>query len=146
MEWKRIEGFYPYEVNRNGEVRNSNTGRILNKIRASKCKCICVRMKGTFKSVNKVVYETFVGKIKKGYMAYNIDGDYQNNKLENIGIKKMGNPKKVIRIDEDGKETKYNSVIEAAKANYINYQSISSCLVGHIKTSAGYRWRYADTV
>lgn len=142
MEWRRIKGCYPFEINENGDVRNSNTGNVIKKI--YKRKGCYVFIKGGTKSVFKIMYQTFIGDMPSGGVAYCIDGNRENTKLENVGIRQRA--RAVVRIDKEGIETPYMSIEEASLDNFVTYQAIENCLCGVVATSAGYRWRYLNDV
>lgn len=58
--------------------------------------------------------------------------------------KDNGKQKQVLKLDPStGEELDfYLSINDAAKDNYVSYQSISRCLLGYSETCVGYRWAY----
>ncbi len=52
--------------------------------------------------------------------------------------------KPVIRIDDDGNTTLYDSIKDAANANGVPSSSVISCLKGISHKSAGYKWKYKN--
>jgi hypothetical protein len=52
----------------------------------------------------------------------------------------------VIRIDEDGTETRYDSVADAGRAMNGCRTGIHQCCNGKSKTAHGYKWRYAKEI
>lgn len=118
------------------------------------------------KRMNRLVWETFVGDIPKGYDVHHKnhirtdnrlenlelieDGEhskmhYEENKenLDNIRIKKRS--MKVLQYTLDGEFiAEYPSTSEAAKINNINSGGISNCCNGIQKSAYGYIWKYKN--
>ena len=71
---------------------------------------------------------------------------YNNLHIRN-GIKNRNNKysKRINRLDEENNilET-YPSISEASRKMGVSVQTISKCLNGKQKHSAGYKWKYAD--
>ena len=51
-------------------------------------------------------------------------------------------PHPVVKIDDNGTETIYKSVADAAKENNMNRSSVHRCCTGKAKTGGGYKWKY----
>lgn len=118
------------------------------------------------KRMNRLVWETFVGEIPKGYDVHHKnhirtdnrlenlelieDGEhskmhYEENKenLDNIRIKKRS--MKVLQYTLDGEFiAEYPSTSVAAKINNINSGGISNCCNGIQKSAYGYIWKYKE--
>lgn len=118
------------------------------------------------KRMHRLVWETFVGEIPKGYDVHHKnhirtdnrlenlelieDGEhskmhYEENKenLDNIRIKKRS--MKVLQYTLDGEFiAEYPSTSVAAKINNINSGGISNCCNGIQKSAYGYIWKYKE--
>jgi hypothetical protein len=51
-------------------------------------------------------------------------------------------PHPVVKIEDNGTETIYKSVTDAAKENNVNRSSVHRCCTGKAKTGGGYKWKY----
>ena len=61
--------------------------------------------------------------------------------------KRDGRSHRVDMFTPDGKYiTTYNSMTEAAKKHSVSTNAIWLCCIGKTKTSAGYKWKYSDTL
>lgn len=108
-EWKWIKGF-------EGAYSISNTGKIRHKsremsVKNSKGWYLTVRLyDGEIwhtKRIHRLVYETFVGEIPKGYHIHHIDENKQNNNLDNL---KMLSSKEHLSISAN-KPSTYASMV-----------------------------------
>ena len=153
-EWRDINGY-------EGLYRISNCGRILRWI-GNKWKPICLnknvkylrvtlsqKCKRKSFRVNRLVYETFIGKIPAGYEVHHMDGDRLNNCIGNLNaisekvhnrIHREANPnivkgivdyqkniraKRVIQLTLDGRfVAEYPSYKEAERRTGISCTSI----------------------
>ena len=87
--WKNIINFENiYQVSNDGIVRNKKTGRILKQFTNNITKHLFVFLyKDSIRKIIKVhrlVLETFVGPCPPGMECRHLDGNPQNNKLENL--------------------------------------------------------------
>jgi hypothetical protein len=90
--WVPIDGFDPYEVSDQGVVRNSNTGRILKQYDNGRDTIFVTLSRGGqkySKSVRRLVATTFIGEPMEDDVAIPIDGDYSNNRADNLVWKPM---------------------------------------------------------
>lgn len=97
--WKKIKDYPDYEISNKGRIRsvsrviqrNGHSCNIRGKVLAA------TNRKGWYKSIalsnsegkrtqkiHRLVYESFVGSIEKGYEIHHIDGDKQNNIFTNL--------------------------------------------------------------
>ena len=161
--WIKIENYENYEVNEFGEVRNSNTGRILKHLISKKgyhrvdlCKNGEVR---GFR-VHRLVLMAFAPiENPEQWQVNHKDEDKSNNCLSNLewcdakynnnyGTRNARIRKPINQYDEDFNliET-YESCTSAAAVTGISCGSISRAANRQKKAAGGYKWRYVeDTV
>lgn len=118
-----------------------------------------------FISWHRIVADTFLTKSNENDVVNHKNGIKNDNRVENLewvtqkenikhsienGFTKpqiKNNPKtskKVVRIDEEGKQTIYDSVIEAFRQTGIHRSNIRcACLNGSF--AGKYKWRYYET-
>lgn len=116
------------------------------------------------KRINRLVYETFVGDIPKGYDIHHINGIKTDNRVENLClleksmhskmhieehkektlksvIKKCSKP--IIQYTLDGVfVAEYESIMEAERQTGIKNTNISSCCKNKRNKAGEYVWRY----
>ena len=159
--WKQIKGT-KYEVNENGEVRNSETGHIKS-TRLNRCGYPEVRLYIDGKCRNKLVHryvaEAFIPN-PHGYPSVNhIDENKLNNRADNLewcdvkyninyGTRtkrsSAGRGKRVSAYINGEKVAEYASISEAANATGAKQENITNVLRGRGKTAAGYEWRWTN--
>lgn len=164
--WKNISGFDgKYQVNTEGDIRlifPSGKTRLVRPFKRNKKDpkyYVFLRKDGkkTIRSVLNIVSRTFLGEPPKGYVAYNKNGCYRDNYLNNIGyIDKIGlsrrsghkNRKTVCKIDRNGEIVDYYaSAKEAALANNYTISAICYYCRGERKrifASDGYAYFYDE--
>lgn len=97
--WKKVRDFPNYEISNMGRLRSlprvSVDRRIKRKVRGrllsvknSKGWYLTIRLKNdrgvkSFR-IHRLVYETFIGCIEKGYEIHHLDGNCQNNCVDNL--------------------------------------------------------------
>ena len=104
----------------------------------------------TNKRVNRLVWETFVGPIPKGYDIHHKNHNRQDNRLENLELiekdcHKDLHSSKVVQYTLDGEFiAEYQSIAEAARKTGIKQSNISHCCIGTygFKTAGGFIWKY----
>jgi len=82
-----LEGIY--EISISGTVRNIQKGNILygfKHTRGYRCFLLSGKDKVISRSLHRMLVETFIGPIKKGYVVNHIDGDVSNNSLCNLEV------------------------------------------------------------
>ena len=87
--WIPCYGAEQYEANTNGDVRNAKTGRILSQYTdVNGRKTVTVRVDGkTYKrSVHRMIAEAVHGDECNNMDIYHLDGDKQNNRIDNLAI------------------------------------------------------------
>ena len=92
-EWKLVKGFEgAYSISNTGKIRHT-TKRFVNRelsMKNAKGWYLTVRLfdgKNWYtKRIHRLVYETFVGAIPKGYHVHHIDGNKQNNRVDNLMV------------------------------------------------------------
>lgn len=90
--WLVIEEFPQYEVSDAGEVRNTRTGRILNQTdngRDSFMVTFSQEGRRYTRSVRRLVAVAFLGDPMVDDVAIPLDGDYTNNRADNLVWKPM---------------------------------------------------------
>lgn len=159
--WMKIkETSYHYEISNLGNVRNSNTLKLL-KTKDNSCgyKYVGIRIN---KRKNKTMF--FIHRLMALYFIENpnnypcvnhIDGNKKNNSIDNlewctksyntlhavkIGLIKT---KKINQYDKDNTFIKtWKSISEAQK--YYKNNHICECCKGKRKTASGYIWKYVN--
>lgn len=162
---KKIEGFDNYVITDNAEVINTNTGRVLKQNKNPKGYMqiiLSCEGKSSTKSIHRLVFEAYRGKIKKGLTVNHIDGDKSNNKINNlelltqkenlrhavdIGLIKSGSScklsKQVVSINPMTLiEKEYGSIRLASKLTKISESSIVNVCKGNRITAGGLLWKY----
>lgn len=110
-------------------------------------------------NVAQVVYLTHVGPIPEGYIVVHKNGLFTDNAANNlelmsrreVGVKYGVRAKKqsVVKISPDGEEVEiYFSAREAARRNYMSYQTVIDRCNGLVKKSAapdGFDYAWEDS-
>lgn len=159
--WKRIDGYDNYEVNELGQVRNSNTGRILkpNKnargywyvVLSKKCKLKTLR-------VHRLVALAFLPNTDDKPEVNHKDANKDNNNVENLEwVTHLENIKhaidlglskpsiSVVQYTIDGEYiAEYESITKATKAVNGKDINIKKVCDGIWKQHKNYIWRYKD--
>lgn len=88
MNFKKIKGFKNYSINEQGQVRNDITNKIKNSYLNKKTNYLIVDLwednKCYKKSIHRLVAETFIPNPLNKITVDHIDGNRQNNSLENL--------------------------------------------------------------
>lgn len=112
---------------------------------------LCKNSKVETKRLNRLVYETFIGDIPKGYDVHHINENKEDNNPKNLCLLsknehyKIHKSKTVIQYTKNMKFiAEYDSLREAAKATGLSEGNISNCCnrVGYVKTVGGYIFRF----
>lgn len=160
---KYIRIFGKYEVSNFGNVRNSNTGKILKPIEdryGYLCVCLHELGKNHYKKVHRLVAEAFVENEEDKPCIDHIDGNRKNNIYTNLRWvtpkENSNNPITLAKIKVNCKpprnktkpvicvetQEKYESLIEASKCVGVDASTIGKCCKGERKTAGGYHWEY----
>ena len=91
MEWKDIKGYEGiYKCSDNGDVLNVKRNTLVKPYvnRGHYCVGLCVNYNNKRFILHRLVYETFVGEIPKGWVVCHKDCNNFNNKLSNLKLYK----------------------------------------------------------
>lgn len=158
-EFKKIKNYPEYEINDKGVVRRygkikkqSVTPKGYLRIRLSK-NCV---LKNFF--VHRLVYETFIGEIPKGYYVNHIDENKQNNSVENLNlmtpkendnwgtrnsrIGRVSNKYILQKTFEGEVINKWNSSKKLLAKEGFSYDNILRCCKGLRKQHKGFLWEF----
>ena len=123
--WKQIKGNNNYEVSNLGRVRNIKTGRILKHFIDKEGNSIVTLYSKSKKNVSKIHRLVFGNHtehdLANEYVSH-IDGDKQNNELNNLELK---HKRKKILVVETGEI--FNSIAECSEALGMSISTISKC-------------------
>lgn len=163
MTWEKVEGFENYSISEDGDVRNDTTMKLLKQHTNNKgyfMVNLWRNNKGYWKTVHRLLATTFIPKPEGKDCINHIDGNKQNNRLNNLEwctpsenqlhrsrvLNKVRTPKEALEITripiicvETGKI--YESISEAARMCGLWQQNISSVLNSSTRTAGGYHWR-----
>jgi hypothetical protein len=165
--FKDIPGYEGlYQVSNMGRIKslnvfhyNDDKEKILI-LKIKKDKYFEIKIKGKYYLIHRLVMLTFIGECPKDKQVNHIDGNKQNNRLENLeyitskentqhawknGLcKGNGLKKKVNQYDKNNNLIKqFESVGQAERETKILHSNIFSCCYNRLKTSGGYIWKFA---
>ena len=157
--WKHIDGCH-YDVSNLGQVRNSETGRIL-KGRQTKRKYLRVHISVNGKRkehyIHRLVAEAFCCHPDGCNVINHIDNNPENNRFDNLewttqfnnvhyGMKQRRYRLNAVPVVgyKDGKKFIFSSAHEAGKETGCDHSMIIKCCKGKRKATNGYRWEYME--
>lgn len=163
MEEYRII-FGKYEVSKDGNVRNSKTGRILKQMNDKygyKVVCLHEGRKRYSVKVHRMVAKAFIPNEENKPQIDHIDGDKTNNHFKNLRWatpkENSSNPvtharhlltirppkRKKIAVVCIETNIRYDGLRDAERDTNIQHSEISACCKGKRESAGGYHWRYA---
>ncbi len=160
--WSVIPGFPGYKVSRSGQIVSIRRNQLIKQHLTGNYYCICIYQdaKSKIVSVHRLVALTYVDNPDNLPVVDHIDGDHQNNNVENLrwvthqqnsqfavdlGLTPKPVGYKVEQLDDDGEViATYFTLKEATEATGANPNTISLCCKGTRKKSGGYAWRFAS--
>lgn len=167
-DWNTCLFFNSYQANRDGQIRNEKSGRIMKPYRQKTgyvFVCLQHNGKSYTKTVHRLVWEAFNGPIPEGMDVNHINEDKTDNRLENLNLmtrkeninwgtcierrrqKQRNNirSKVILQYGLDGELVQeWPSEKEIERILGYNQGNISRCCSGVIKTSYNYIWRYKE--
>ena len=125
---------------------------------------VCLTKDGKSKTytVHRLVAKAFLPNLKNKKQVNHIDGNKENNNIDNLewatssennkhafitGLNKPHNMRKINQYDLQGNFIKqWNSIIDFLKENNLNLKNsnITTCCKGKRKNAYGFIWKYAD--
>lgn len=161
--WKDIKGYEGYyQVSNLGRVQSIKKRKIFRNNKNSRGYIVVTLTKNNIErsfAVHRLVAQTFINNPDNLPQVNHIDGNKQNNKVENLewctqkenqihcyrnNLQRLGT-KKIIQINVDGTIIKeWDSITDAEMKLKINHGKISMVCRGKRKTAGGYLWKYAD--
>lgn len=113
---------------------------------------------GSTKKIHKIVYETFVGPIPKGFDVHHKNHNKKDNRVENLCLieesehksmhlaeRNLKKSKPIQQFNKDGELLfEYSSISEASRILGINRSNISACCLGKRNIAGGFVWKYKE--
>lgn len=168
VEWKPVPGYGgKYEASFFGLVRRiyrTKPPRILTGYRKASVRRLVVGLTGDDgkkreEVVAQAVYTAHVGKIPEGHVIVHKNGSFLDNSVNNLAVmplREIGGKyggqsrrKSVVKISPGGQEVEtYSSAREAARKNYMSYQTVIDRCNGKTKKRTapdGYDYAWEDS-
>jgi hypothetical protein len=155
---------YNYEISNKGNVRNSNTKKILKPFLRTGYYCIGLSINSIINkfSIHTLVATMFIDNSNNCKVINHIDGNKLNNNVENLEwctykentSHALNNKliklhrKKVKQLSYDGTQLIkiYDSIRDAEKETGISNKQISKVCRNKMPTAHGFRWEYVEPV
>lgn len=163
IQWETIKGFETYEVSTEGQVRRTDTKRILNPfiLKTGECEVGLYRYgKRKTKKIHRLVAEAFVHNPNQENFVKHKDGNKQNNHASNLewvnrrelesyqqAMRKASKTKsKAIQmLDLQGNVLEiYESVKEASYKTRFSELMISRCANGKVKQVYDKKFKFVE--
>ena len=164
--WGNVPGYGDrYQASTHGRVRRvERDGRMTVMPTYLNKKSVCVALwdprinRQRSLTVQRVVYETWLGTVPPGGVVYHYNGMQTDNAPDNLRLttrmdwlqrhNKGMNRRPVAMVDADGEPVAfYPSVVAAARANHIHYTCVIRYCTGETQKpfdDEGHRFRYDD--
>jgi predicted metal-binding protein len=153
--WSTIKEFNKYEASNLGRIRNKETKKIKNPSIRKRDGYLEVSLqrdgKQYTKTVHRLVAETFIDNPDNKYAINHIDGNKQNNNINNLEYCTKSENElhkhnvlgiQVRKIKCTTNNIIYNSIAEASRITGISSANICSCCNGKRNIAGGYHWQY----
>ena len=147
MNEKEIKNFENYTINKDGEIKNKRTGRILKQfISDGRVRINLSKDKKSYSlRVHQLLAEVFIGDIPDGYVVDHKDNNPLNNKLDNLQIITI---RKNLTKDKyrKGKTSKYPGVCISSVGQITSqiYYDNKNIYLGTFKTEEEASEKYLD--
>lgn len=154
--WKKIKGTDKYYISDYGRVKavyktKTNILMQFNKDNTSMIK-IKINGKTDMYNVSHLVADAFLTR-EEGKVLFHKDRDFSNNRASNLAYETKENVAKifaglanntpVLKLDKDTNEIldSYESMAEAARANFLHKDGVYLVIHGRQKTAGGFKWK-----
>jgi hypothetical protein len=175
-EWKPIANFENYKINKDGVVLNK-FGKALKPGKIPSTGHLHVSLsnnevKGKHFYIHQLVWNAFNGEIPEGLNVCHVDGNPENNKLDNLCLlthkenlnkpqtierfkrsqklyprTKNGKKKKIVyQFDLEGNFIKEWEGVKTTEEEGFSSACVSLCCSGKYKQHKGYIWSYSNTL
>lgn len=155
--WKPVEGYEEkYEISNKGLIHSFKRKGAKEKYTyggVTSKGYLALHLPSIVKKVHNIVWETFIGPIPEGYDIHHINGNKQDNRLENLcllehfshSLLHNQDETHIIQFKPNGEfVAEYKSTMEAERQTNINHSHICQCCNSKRKTAGGFIWKYKE--